>query len=73
MSVVNAVTFTLVIVGALNWGLVGIARFDLVATLFGMSFGQVSGITSVLYTAVGLSALYQAFFFKNAITAGVRR
>ena len=73
MSVVNAVTFTLVIVGALNWGLVGIARFDLVAALFGMSFGQVSGITSVLYTAVGLSALYQAFFFKNAVTAGVRR
>ena len=73
MSVINAVTFVLVIVGALNWGLVGIARFDLVAALFGMSFGQVSGITSVLYTAVGLSAVYQALFFKNVITAGDRR
>lgn len=73
MSVVNAVTFALVIVGALNWGLVGVAQFDLVAALFGLSFGQVSPITSVIYSLVGLSALYQSLSFKNVITAGARR
>ena len=73
MSVVNAITFALVIVGALNWGLVGIAQFDLVAAVFGLSFGQVSPITSVIYAAVGLSALYQLFSFKSVVTAGARR
>jgi uncharacterized protein len=69
MSVVNAVTFALVLVGALNWGLVGIAQFDVVATLFGMSFGQVSPITSVIYSLVGLSAVYQLFSFKSVVAA----
>lgn len=73
MSVVNAVTFALVIVGALNWGLVGVAQFDLVAALFGLSFGQVSPITSVIYSLVGLSALYQSLSFKNVVTAGASR
>ena len=68
MSVVNAVTFALVLVGALNWGLVGVAQFDLVATLFGLSFGQVSPITSVIYSLVGLSAIYQLFTFKSVVT-----
>ena len=67
MSVVNAVTFVLVVVGALNWGLVGLAEFDLVATLFGLSFGQVSPITRVIYILVGLSALYQLFTFKSVV------
>ena len=67
MAVVNAVTFVLVVVGALNWGLVGLAEFDLVAALFGLSFGQVSPITRVIYLLVGLSALYQLFTFKSVV------
>src|SRR5687768_8495234 len=69
VSIVNAVTFTLVIVGALNWGLVGIAQFDLVAALFGLSFGEVSPITRVIYSLVGVSAVYQALSFTNVVNS----
>jgi uncharacterized membrane protein YuzA (DUF378 family) len=71
MSVVNTVTFVLVVVGALNWGLVGLAEFDLVATLFGLSFGQASAITRVIYTLVGVSALYQLFTLKSVASRRV--
>ena len=71
MSMFNTVTFVLVIVGALNWGLVGLARFDLVATLFGLSFGQVSAITRVIYTLVGVSAIYQLVTFKSLVARRV--
>ena len=71
MSVFNTVTFVLVIVGALNWGLVGLAQFDLVATLFGLSFGQVSAITRVIYTLVGVSAIYQLVTFKSLVARRV--
>jgi uncharacterized membrane protein YuzA (DUF378 family) len=45
---------TLVTVGALNWGLVGLFNFDLVGTLF----GRRSLLTKLVYTAVGASAVY---------------
>jgi uncharacterized membrane protein YuzA (DUF378 family) len=47
---------TLVTVGALNWGLVGLFNFDLVATLL----GRKSMLAKLVYTAVGASALYLA-------------
>lgn len=47
----------LVIVGAINWGLVGVAQFDLVATLFG---GEAATISRIVYTLVGLSGLVVA-------------
>jgi uncharacterized membrane protein YuzA (DUF378 family) len=50
----------LVIVGALNWGLVAIAEFDLVATLFGLEFGQTSAITRIVYGLVGVSGVWIA-------------
>ena len=43
------------IVGCLNWGLIGLFRFDLVAWLFG---GQTATVSRVIYTLVGLSALW---------------
>ncbi|MBI2639978.1 MAG: DUF378 domain-containing protein [Candidatus Sungbacteria bacterium] len=46
----------LVIVGGLNWGLVGIFNFDLVATIF----GDMSGLSRVVYALVGLAAVYLA-------------
>jgi len=47
----------LLIIGGLNWGLVGIAEFDLVATIF----GYLSVISKIVYTLVGISALYVIF------------
>ena len=46
----------LVIIGGLNWGLVGILKFDLVATIF----GDMSAISRVVYALVGLAAVYLA-------------
>ena len=65
MKLVDVVAAVLVVVGALNWGLVGVARVDLVAALFDLSFGEVSGLTAVVYGLVGASGLYQALFWKR--------
>jgi uncharacterized membrane protein YuzA (DUF378 family) len=59
MKSLDVVTLVLVVVGAVNWGLVGLAQFDLVAALFGMQFGETSALTSIVYLLVGLSGLYQ--------------
>jgi uncharacterized membrane protein YuzA (DUF378 family) len=65
MKLIDVVAAVLVVVGALNWGLVAVARFDLVASLFGLSFGEVSGVTAVVYGLVGMAGLYQALFWKR--------
>jgi len=50
---------TLVLVGGLNWGLVAVARFDLVAWVFGgMDFGETNAASRVVYGLVGLAAVY---------------
>jgi uncharacterized membrane protein YuzA (DUF378 family) len=61
MKQLDSLAAALVIVGALNWGLVAVARLDLVATLFGMRFGEVSAVSAVVYGLVGIAAVYQAF------------
>jgi len=49
----------LVLVGGLNWGLVGVAKFDLVAWIFGgMDFGETNAASRVVYGLVGLAAAY---------------
>ena len=58
MKNVNLVTLLLLIVGGLNWALVGALQFDLVAALFG---GQDALLARVVYVVVGLSALWQLF------------
>ena len=55
MRIINIVTLALVIVGGLNWGLVGLFDFDLVATLF----GEMSSLSRIVYILVGASALWQ--------------
>jgi uncharacterized membrane protein YuzA (DUF378 family) len=55
MRFVNLLTLALVIIGGLNWGLVGLLNFDLVATLFGAG----SAFARIVYVLVGLSAVYQ--------------
>jgi hypothetical protein len=64
MKKLDVLAAVLVVVGALNWGLVAVAKFDLVATIFGMRFGETSVISSVVYGLVGLSGLYQAVSWK---------
>jgi uncharacterized protein len=48
----------LVLVGALNWGLVAVAKFDLVAAVFGLDFGETNAASRVVYGLVGLAAVY---------------
>jgi uncharacterized protein len=49
---------TLLIVGGLNWGLVALAEFDLVAWIFGEEFGTTNVASRIVYGLVGLAALY---------------
>lgn len=70
MKPINLVTLALVIVGGVNWGLVGLFGFDLVATIFGAG----SILARLVYIVVGLSALWQlvplaAAFGSNEPTA----
>jgi len=55
----DIVTGALVIVGGLNWGLVALAEFDLVATLVGLDFGETNAASRVVYGLVGLAAVYR--------------
>ncbi|NJD29753.1 MAG: DUF378 domain-containing protein [Chloroflexi bacterium] len=57
MRYVNALALLLVIVGAVNWLLVGIANFDLVASLTGSSFGETNAISVVIYVLVGIAGV----------------
>jgi uncharacterized membrane protein YuzA (DUF378 family) len=54
MKAFGLIALILVVVGAVNWGLVGLAQFDLVATLFG---GQSAPLSRVVYGLVGLAGL----------------
>jgi uncharacterized membrane protein YuzA (DUF378 family) len=64
MRKLDIAALILVIVGALNWGLVALGEFDLVAKLFGMDFGETSAITRVVYGLVGLSGIWVAARFS---------
>ncbi len=54
MEIINKIAFALVIIGALNWGLVGFFNFDVVAALFGV----LSYVSRVIYGIIGLSAIW---------------
>ncbi|MBD3311660.1 MAG: DUF378 domain-containing protein [Candidatus Magasanikbacteria bacterium] len=56
LNALDWIAMVLVVVGGLNWGLVGLFNFDLVATLF----GDMSAFSRVVYSLVGLSAVYVA-------------
>lgn len=57
MKLLSTVTMVLLVVGGLNWGLVGLFNFDLVAAIF----GNMSMLSRVVYAVVGLSAVYTAY------------
>lgn len=64
MKTLDLVARALLVVGGLNWGLVGIFRFDLVAALVGRHFGETSLVSSVIYFLVGLAAIYELLTWK---------
>ena len=56
----DIIALVLIIVGAINWGLIGFFQFDLVATLFG---GMTSWLSRIIYALVGIAGLYALSFF----------
>jgi uncharacterized membrane protein YuzA (DUF378 family) len=57
MHTLKTVSLVLVIVGALNWLLVGLFSFDLVAAITGTSFGDKNALSSIVYVLVGLAGI----------------
>ncbi|GAB3806198.1 DUF378 domain-containing protein [Virgibacillus kimchii] len=55
METLRRIALALVIIGAINWGLIGFFQFDLVASIFG---GQEAALSRLVYALVGLSGLY---------------
>ncbi len=59
----DRIALFLLIVGGINWGLIGIFQFDLVAFIFG---GQAAIMSRIIYTLVAISAIWcVSLFFKN--------
>jgi len=54
LSTLDWIALILVVIGGLNWGLIAVANFDLVAALF----GDLSALSRIIYGLVGLSAIY---------------
>lgn len=63
-SILNTVALVLLIVGGLNWALVGLFEFDLVATLF----GDMSPLSRIVYILVGIAALIAFTLFGRIRT-----
>lgn len=60
MKAFDVIVAALLVVGGLNWGLVGFFSFDLVASIL----GDMTILSRIIYIVVGVSALYQAFSWK---------
>lgn len=58
---IDGAALTVAIIGAVNWGLIGLLQFDLVAFLF----GEMSWISRIVYTLVGLCGLYLVSFYMR--------
>ena len=63
MKALKVIAIVLVIVGGLNWGLVGLFNYDLVATIF----GTMSSLSRIVYDLVGLAAIYVAVISKSLL------
>lgn len=61
MRILTIVSFILVIVGAINWLLVGFANFDLVAAIF----GAIPVLQQIIYVVVGLAGIFLATRYKR--------
>ena len=54
MKIIDKIALVLIIIGAINWGLIGLFRFDLVAFIF----GEMSVLSRIVYSLVGISGLW---------------
>ncbi len=61
MHILSIIAYILVIIGAINWGLVGFFQFDLVAKIF----GDLSVISRIIYALVGLSGLFLLLTYRD--------
>ncbi|MDE5864898.1 MAG: DUF378 domain-containing protein [Lachnospiraceae bacterium] len=64
MKVLDYTILTFVVIGAINWGLIGFFDFDLVSTLF----GQMSILTRIIYAIVGIGGLYAISYYGRMNT-----
>lgn len=62
MKVLNSIFLALVIIGAINWGCIGLFKIDLVGTLFG---GMSSMISRIIFTIVGIAGIWAFTFFTK--------
>lgn len=67
MKALDTLALILVIIGAINWGLIGFFNFDLVASLF----GSMSAVSRVIYAIVGICGLYAISFFAKDRTNSI--
>ena len=68
VKALNAIALVLIIVGGINWGLVGLLDFNLVSALFNVD----SWLSNLVYILVGIAALYAIVLFKKVTTPDVR-
>lgn len=68
MKTLRRIALALVVIGAINWGLIGLFRFDLVGAIFG---GSGSGFARIIYSLVGISGLICLGLLFNPDTANV--
>ena len=61
MKLLDNIVLALIIIGAINWGLVGFFNFDLVASLF----GELSALSRIIYGIIGICGLYAISFFAR--------
>lgn len=54
MKIIDKIALVLIIIGAINWGLIGLFKFDIVAAIF----GQMSAFSRIIYALVGISGLW---------------
>jgi uncharacterized membrane protein YuzA (DUF378 family) len=66
MKAINLITLLLIIIGGINWLLVGAFQFDLVAAIFG---GHDAALARIVYVLVGFSAIYQLVPFFRAMSS----
>jgi uncharacterized membrane protein YuzA (DUF378 family) len=60
MKTLNIIALALIVIGGLNWGMVGLFDFNLVSALFGVD----TFVSNLVYILVGLAALYSLYLFK---------
>jgi uncharacterized membrane protein YuzA (DUF378 family) len=65
MKTLGTLTLLVLVLAGLNWGLVALANYDLIASLFGMHFGEVSMPSRIVYGLVGAAAIYQVLIAET--------